>query len=260
MTNEWQRCEQILILKNLYNSYDNVINTYTGGNLSNFFILKYSSNYSLLLHYCIRVTADTNYIFRCDASYDAASNKILFKSYKQWLFFNLLIKNGCYIGFFFKKKILIKKSQNPINELISNKILETYKNKHFNTSYGLIKLENTIWIISEYVHGDTLYHLIKNNKLSDNSLINIITCIDKILIDMQKKCWFAHNDLHPKNIIVTNNDPVIIDYELSTFDNKIYSGHDISCLVYHLYHISSSISIKMAIDQYCKSKNYLIKI
>jgi serine/threonine protein kinase len=168
----------------------------------------------------------------------------LFNSIHEWLKFYKIIHYGCYIGYFFDKKIILKKSTNPLNEYVVGTCIGNIQN--FVKIYGIVQINNCSWILLDYKHGTTLDLALKQNSLSVKRFAYICHSICDALVNVQNKYSFVHNDLHPKNIIITENyDPVIIDYELSTIcettpASKLY---DINFLLHNMIKISNQ-SIK----------------
>jgi len=92
-------------------------------------------------------------------------------------------------------------------------------------------------IIMPYYKNGSLEEFLKNYKgIDKNSLIKqLLISIIKNLFVAYKQVGFTHGDLYPKNIVLNDTfDPIIIDFEKSTFNNqnKAYIfWHDIDDLL-----------------------------
>ena len=82
--------------------------------------------------------------------------------------------------------------------------------------------KSTGYILMEYIESQTLYHIIKKNKIKYIDILGH-ELISKIILNIKKinKLNICHFDCHPKNILITRHKNVyIIDYGLSKETNK----------------------------------------
>ena len=82
------------------------------------------------------------------------------------------------------------------------------------------KLENLIFVLTEYVDGRELFYHIKDYKLSEKHVRMIFEQILDALEYLQKKS-ICHRDIKPENIIIDKDHNIkIIDFGLSAFQDR----------------------------------------
>ena len=87
--------------------------------------------------------------------------------------------------------------------------------------FGLYEKADTINVVTEYIHGITLYDYIKSDKFNMQEYLSILLQLSLALKVAQNRCCFIHYDLTPWNIIIQKLEtPVYIDYVIDY--NKVY--------------------------------------
>jgi len=106
------------------------------------------------------------------------------------------------------------------NEINVYYILKNIKNEYVSNYIEYNIIDKYIYFITEYIDGITLYNHIKNNNLNNNEIVLLFIDILKCLIFIHEKN-ILHCDIKPNNIIVKNDKPVIIDFDLAKIpDNE----------------------------------------
>ncbi len=78
-------------------------------------------------------------------------------------------------------------------------------------------------IVMPYYKNGSLEENLKNKKLNLEQLKNILIKVIQNYINAYEKLNFVHCDFFSKNIILDdNNEPIIIDFELSNFESSSY--------------------------------------
>ena len=84
-------------------------------------------------------------------------------------------------------------------------------------------INDKLHIIEEYLNGRTLEELLENNYVfTENEIVNILACITKTLIELNKNTkGIVHRDIKPSNIMISNNEVYLIDFNAAKFvDNS----------------------------------------
>jgi hypothetical protein len=129
-------------------------------------------------------------------------------------------------GFTFavKSSIDITKKQEHIHQTFIgvkeiNNLLRHIPN--FMYTFGMYKQGDSYNVITEYIHGETLFEYIKSNNFVFTDYVLIIMQICLALQVAQNTCGFIHWDLTPWNIIIQKvSKPVTFDYVIA--HDKIY--------------------------------------
>ena len=83
--------------------------------------------------------------------------------------------------------------------------------------------ENTYYMIMDYLEGETLLEMIKNQgRLTYFQIMNLMIAIAQGLKYLHSQ-GIIHRDLKPENILFQDTslkDPVIVDLGLATFENE----------------------------------------
>ena len=138
-----------------------------------------------------------------------------------------------YCVLFENTPIVIKKA-NTNNEYTCYKKLEgiiTLPNVYYYHEFADTKV-----IFCEYVRGLTLHEWILSEKYNIHDFRKILKSIFDVLFKIYEHYpHFKHNDMHAKNIILTNKKPILIDFDESSFDdNSKQELHDLYRLFYFM--------------------------
>ena len=114
-------------------------------------------------------------------------------------------------------KIYIKKELKKYNVDVYKAML---KINHKNTPkiYEVIELKNTLYIIEEFINGNTLEEILeKNGHLDEKIVIKYIMEICNILEILHNRTVpIIHRDIKPSNIIISNDNVLkLIDFDIS---------------------------------------------
>lgn len=74
--------------------------------------------------------------------------------------------------------------------------------------------EDEVFVIEEYVRGDTLYYLLEGGVLSEEETMGIILQLCKGL-EALHRLGVVHRDIKPENIIIRGREAVLIDFDAS---------------------------------------------
>lgn len=96
-----------------------------------------------------------------------------------------------------------------------NELLTEIPNFVYN--FGLIKQDDKIGVLSEYIDGITFEEYIRSERFNVTDYISILLQLNLAIRVAQIKCGFIHWDLYPLNIMIKFLErPIRIDYVLST--------------------------------------------
>lgn len=114
-----------------------------------------------------------------------------------------------------KRLCVVKKYKVDISEILES--LKNIQSERLPKIYRIIKRENAIWVIEEYIEGQTLSDILKLNEkgLSEKFAINILKQLCEVLILTHNK-KIIHRDIKPANIILTkDNNAKLIDFGIA---------------------------------------------
>lgn len=114
-----------------------------------------------------------------------------------------------------KRLCVVKKYKIDILEIV--KRLKQIENKHLPQIYRIIEKENRLFVVEEYIEGETLLEILKKNKngLNEKFALNILRQLCDILILIHNE-KIIHRDIKPTNIILTKNNTIkLIDFGIA---------------------------------------------
>lgn len=119
------------------------------------------------------------------------------------------------------KKYVCKICTNKLtNEIKIAKKLYNIESNFIANFKEYFSCEDYDYIITEYINGKTLGSYLKDNKLQENKILNIVKQIVFGMLFL-KKNNIIHCDIKCDNIMITNDEKVkIIDFDLSQITNK----------------------------------------
>lgn len=164
---------------------------------------------------------------------------------------NLNNKQGkIYFAWLNNKQVVIKHYNRKclINHQIREELAGLSLNKlnlpYFVYTFGTMYRKSGAYLVTNFVNGQVLKLFLKNNKINDSFLINIVLQLCIALETAQQKYLFTHYDLHLENVIIqptTENIqlfnqyecrfekfiPVILDFGMSCgYNNKTKWGSE----------------------------------
>lgn len=114
-------------------------------------------------------------------------------------------------------KIYIKKELKTYNMEVF-KVLKELKHKNTPRIYEFIELDNTLYIIEEFVNGNTLEEILKEQGPMEEEkvIVYVLELCDILNILHNEKLPIIHRDIKPSNIIISNDNVLkLIDFDVS---------------------------------------------
>lgn len=114
-------------------------------------------------------------------------------------------------------KIYIKKELKTYNIEVF-KVLKELKHKNTPRIYEFIELDNTLYIIEEFVNGNTLEEILKEQgPMEEEKVIGyVLELCDILNILHNEELPIIHRDIKPSNIIISNDNVLkLIDFDVS---------------------------------------------
>lgn len=110
-------------------------------------------------------------------------------------------------------------------ECINTRLCKYYPNFAF--TFGIYSNDKGTNVVTEYIHGGTLFDYISSNKFDMNTFLLILIQLSLALHVAQNACAFVHYDLAPWNIMLSMPGfDLAVDYLIS-FEKKVTVKHSI---------------------------------